>query len=209
MISPFLILPPKTPNPIFHFPAYNLCPPLSWPGIPLHWSIKPSQDQWPLLSLISEKAILCYIFLWSHGSLHVYSLIGSLVPGSSGGYKLVYIITVPPMGLQTSSVPWVLSLVPPIETLCSVYWLAVSHGYFDTPSMKNQSIYTLIFPCPWAYCGLRIVFWVFWASGLIATSQQSIPCVVSCDWVTSLRVLFSSFIHLPKDFMNSLFLIVE
>ena len=32
-----------------------------------------------------DKAILCYIFSWSHGSLHVYSLVGGLVLGSSGG----------------------------------------------------------------------------------------------------------------------------
>jgi hypothetical protein len=39
----------------------------------------------PLLPLLPEKAILCYICGWSHGSLHVYSLVGGLVPGSSGG----------------------------------------------------------------------------------------------------------------------------
>jgi hypothetical protein len=33
---------------------------------------------------------------------------------------------VPPMGLHTLSVPWVLSLVPPLGTLCSVQWLAES-----------------------------------------------------------------------------------
>jgi hypothetical protein len=30
-------------------------------------------------------AILCYICGWSHGSLHVYSLVGGFVPGNSGG----------------------------------------------------------------------------------------------------------------------------
>jgi hypothetical protein len=55
------------------------------PNIPLHWGIKPPQDQGPPLSLMSYKAILCYICSWSHGSLHVYSLVGGLVSGSSGG----------------------------------------------------------------------------------------------------------------------------
>jgi hypothetical protein len=32
-------------------------------------------------------------------------------------------IVVPPMGLQTPSAPWVLSLAPPLRTLCSVQWL--------------------------------------------------------------------------------------
>jgi hypothetical protein len=31
-----------------------------------------------------NKVILCYICGWSHGSLHVYSLVGGSVPGSSG-----------------------------------------------------------------------------------------------------------------------------
>jgi hypothetical protein len=35
--------------------------------------------------LMTDLAILCYICSWSHGSLQVYSLVGSLVPGSSGG----------------------------------------------------------------------------------------------------------------------------
>jgi hypothetical protein len=35
--------------------------------------------------LMSDKAILCCICIWSHRFLHVYSLVGSLVSGSSGG----------------------------------------------------------------------------------------------------------------------------
>jgi hypothetical protein len=53
-------------------------------SIPLYWGIKPSQDQTPLLPLMSNKAILCYICIWIHWSLHVYSLVGGLVPGSFG-----------------------------------------------------------------------------------------------------------------------------
>jgi hypothetical protein len=45
--------------------------------------------------LMSNKAILCYIFGWSHESLHVYSLIGGLVPGSSrvsGWFILLFLL---------------------------------------------------------------------------------------------------------------------
>jgi hypothetical protein len=55
----------------------------------------------------------------------VFSLVGGLVPGSSGGYWLVHIV-VPPMGLQTPSAPWVPSLAPSLGTLSSVQWKAVS-----------------------------------------------------------------------------------
>ena len=92
MLSPFPILPPprETSYSISPsscscecVPTHNLlCP---CPGIPLHWGIKSSQNQGPLFPLILNKAILCYICVWSHGSFHLYSLVGGLVPGSSGG----------------------------------------------------------------------------------------------------------------------------
>jgi hypothetical protein len=69
---------------------YEGPPPLTHPllshrsRIPLHWGIKPPQDQGPPLPLIPDKAILCYICSWSHESFHVYCLVGGLVPGSSG-----------------------------------------------------------------------------------------------------------------------------
>jgi hypothetical protein len=51
--------------------------------------IELSQDQKPLLPLMSNKAIFCYKCSWSHGSLHMYSLVGSLIPGSFGGGCIV------------------------------------------------------------------------------------------------------------------------
>jgi hypothetical protein len=70
-------------NSIIHPPIHPL-PPLH-PGIPLHWGIESSQDQGLLLPLVFNKAILWYICSWMHGSLHMYSLVSGLVPGSSGG----------------------------------------------------------------------------------------------------------------------------
>ena len=46
-------------------------------------------------------------------------------PKELWGYWLVHIV-VPPMELQTPSVPWVLSLAPSLGTLCSVQWMIVS-----------------------------------------------------------------------------------
>jgi hypothetical protein len=34
--------------------------------------------------LMTDMVILCYIYGWSHGSHHMYSLVGGLFPGSSG-----------------------------------------------------------------------------------------------------------------------------
>jgi hypothetical protein len=73
------------------------------------------------VSLMPDKAILCYICSWSHGSLHVYSLVGDLVPGSSGEVWLVDIVVLP-MGLQTPSAPSVFSLTPLLGSPCSTQW---------------------------------------------------------------------------------------
>jgi hypothetical protein len=70
--------------PLSSFPLENSLPPspspcspthsllLPGPGIPLHWGIESSQDKGPLLPLMTNKAILCYMCSWSHESLHVY-----------------------------------------------------------------------------------------------------------------------------------------
>jgi hypothetical protein len=49
------------------------------PDIPLHWCIGLS---YPWCPTRPSSATLCS---WSHGSLHVYSLVSGLDPGSSGG----------------------------------------------------------------------------------------------------------------------------
>jgi hypothetical protein len=96
MLSSFPVSPSETSYPIApppasmrlfshpstHPPTHPLLPPL--PCIPLHWGIEPSHDQGPLLLLMLDKAILCYIRGWSHGFLHVYSLVGDLIPENSG-----------------------------------------------------------------------------------------------------------------------------
>ena len=74
--------PPASMRVLPHLPIPSCLTTLVFPG---HWGIEPSQDQGPPLPLILDKAILCYICSWSHGSPHVYSLVGSLVPGSFGG----------------------------------------------------------------------------------------------------------------------------
>jgi hypothetical protein len=104
MLSPFPISPLKTPVPSLSPLPLGGCSPLTHPLIPhrsstlLCWGIEPPQDQGPPLPLMSDKAVLCYICGWSHGPIHVYSLVGGLVPGSSGeGVRLVDIVVVLPM----------------------------------------------------------------------------------------------------------------
>jgi hypothetical protein len=129
--------PLQIPDPIslspFYQPTHFQCP-----GIPLQWGIKPFQNQGPLFPLMSNKAMLCYISSWSHGSLHVYFLDGGIVPESSGGYWLVHIV-VPPMGLQVPSAPLVNSLAPQLHTLCSNQWLALYLSGTGRASQKTTT----------------------------------------------------------------------
>ena len=72
--------------------------PMSSTGILLSWGNEPSQFQVPLLSLIFYQAILCYSCCWSYEILHVYSLIGGYIPGSSGVWVSSYCCS--SMGLE-------------------------------------------------------------------------------------------------------------
>jgi hypothetical protein len=45
--------------------------------------------------IMSNKVILCHICGQSHGSLHVYSLVGDPVPGSSRGSSLLTLLLLP------------------------------------------------------------------------------------------------------------------
>ena len=74
------------------------------------------EDQGPASQIYTETINEEMKCSWSHEFLHVYSLVGGLVPGSSGRYWLVHIV-VPLMGLQIHSAPWILSLALPLGTL--------------------------------------------------------------------------------------------
>ena len=125
MLSPF------SPNPFpllpcFHegAPSPNHPLPLQHLGISLHWENAPSLNQRPLLPVMPDNAILCYIYNWSHGSLCV--LNGWCF--SPWEFWRVWLVdnVVPPIGLQTLTAPSVLSLAPSLGSTCLVRWLAAS-----------------------------------------------------------------------------------
>ena len=96
MFSPFQVSPLEIPYPITPSPSLteSTSPqlPSSYPGISLPWGIKHPQAQGPLLLLMSNKAILCYICSQCHGSFYLYSLVGGPVPRSSGGFGLLTLL---------------------------------------------------------------------------------------------------------------------
>jgi hypothetical protein len=123
MLSPFLVSPLKTPHPL---------PLITNPPIPISWpwhspilghrtftgprASPPIDDRLghPLLYMQLEPWVPpCVFFGWWFSAREL------------KGYWLVHIV-VPPIGLQTPSTPWVLSLAPSLGTLCSIQWMAVS-----------------------------------------------------------------------------------
>jgi hypothetical protein len=113
MLNPFLVSSLKIPYPL---PLLlNPPTPIPGPGIPLFWGTGPRasppiDDQLghPLLHMQLEPQIPpCVFFDWWFS------------PWELWRYCLFH-TDVPPMGLQTPSAPWVLSLAPSLETLCSV-----------------------------------------------------------------------------------------
>jgi hypothetical protein len=89
---------------ISNIPPFLVKSPIPSPLVLLLWECSPNHPPTPaslfchsctlghrafpgpqaLLPLMPNEAILCYICRWSRGSFHVYSLVGGLVPGSSG-----------------------------------------------------------------------------------------------------------------------------
>jgi hypothetical protein len=97
----------------------NLSTPISWPwhsptlghrAFTGPGASPPTDDQLghPLLHMQLEPSVPPSVFFGWWFS-----------PWELWGYWLIHIV-VPPMGLQTPSAPWVLSLVPSLGTICSV-----------------------------------------------------------------------------------------
>jgi hypothetical protein len=108
--------PPASMRVFPHPPAYYCLPALAFPyteALSLHRTKG-------LFSLMPYKAILCYIFDWSHRSLQLYSFVGGLAPGNSGrgvGWLILMFFL---WGCKPLSDPSVLSLTLPLGTMCSV-----------------------------------------------------------------------------------------
>jgi hypothetical protein len=104
-------------------PTHTLLPhPFS---ISLHWGIKCPYDQGPPLPWMPDKAIVCYICIWSHGFLLISFLVRGFVPwiSSESGYLIFFFFL--PIGLQCPSTPSVLPLTLPLRYPGLIRWLAM------------------------------------------------------------------------------------
>jgi hypothetical protein len=124
MLSTFLVSPRKNPYPLPPPPAPQPTHSHSWSwhSILGHRAFTgpraspPIDDRLghPLLHIQLEPHVPpCVFFDWWYSSKELWE------------YWLVH-IDVPPMGLQSPSAPWVLSLAPSLGTLSSVQWMTVS-----------------------------------------------------------------------------------
>jgi hypothetical protein len=124
---------------VIPFPSFPSEKPL-YPPLPL-FTNTPTPASWPWQSFIlgyrtltGPRASLPFDDRLGHPMLHMQLepwvppciVFGCLFsPRELWEYWLVHIV-VPPLRLQTPSVPWDLSLAPSLGTLCSDQWLAVS-----------------------------------------------------------------------------------
>ena len=116
---PFQVSPSEPPYPIplplwGCFPTHPL--PSSRTGISLHWGIEHPQAWGPLLTLVSNKAILCHICGQYMGlSMPILWLVVQSLGTPGGGLWPVDPVA-PSMGLQPPLAPSVLSPSPPLGT---------------------------------------------------------------------------------------------
>ena len=85
-------------------------------------------------------------------------------------------------------------------SLCSIICPCNSfHGYPVPLSKKDWSIHTLVFLLLefHVFCKLYLGYSKFLSQYPLIS--ECISCVFCCDWVTSLRMLSSRSIHLPKN----------
>ena len=86
MLSHFLVSLLNCPYPLPSCLLTKPHTPVSFPENPLQWDTEPSQDQGPLLPLVTGETILCYIWAGTMGP----SLVGGLVPMTSGVHIVSY-----------------------------------------------------------------------------------------------------------------------
>jgi hypothetical protein len=76
-----------------------------------------------------------------------------------------------------------------------------THEYFVPPSKKHQSIFTLDFFLLELHVVCELYLGYSELLGLSLLISECIPCEFFCDWVFSLRKIFSRTIHLLKNFI--------
>jgi hypothetical protein len=147
---------------------------------PLYWSGSGKASQETAISGSCQQA-----HLGIHNSVWVWCLYMGWIPRWSSLW----------MDFSSVCAPHFVSISPPVSILF--------------PLQRRTEASTL-----WSSFFLSFIWSVncilgiqnFWANIHLSVSVYH---VFFCDWVTSLRMIFSSSIHLPENFMKSLFLIAE
>jgi hypothetical protein len=108
---------------------------------------------------MSNKAIFCHICGQRHRLLHVYTLVGGPVPGSSGGVWPVDTVA-PSMGLQTPSAPSVPSPSPSlISELSPMVGCKFPPLYLSGSASQETAISG---SCQQALPGIHNSIWLWW-----------------------------------------------
>jgi hypothetical protein len=145
----------------------------------------------PHLPFLSGKAILCYLCIWSHGSLQVNFLVGGIASGNTDWVvRPAYVVL--PMGLQSPSAPLVLSPALPPDSLNSVGRLALSIliciGQLLPGPPKEPSHQVSV---------SKLLLTAATVSGLVSADMMDPQVVESSD--VSLSSIFVSVLHRDRN----------
>jgi hypothetical protein len=121
-------------------------------------------------------------------SVYIWWLIMEWIPGCNSLWMVHPFVSAPNFVFVTPSM--------------GVLFLILRRGKVST----FWSLFFLSFMC-FANCILGILS--FWTNIHFSVSTYQVSFFFLCDWVTSLRMIPSRSIHLPRNFINSLSLIAE
>ena len=98
----------------------------------------------------------------------------------------------------------------PFPLISAIYFISIfAPMSVFVPSKKDQSTHTLVFLLKELHVVCELYPGYLELLGWYPLISKCIPCAFFFNWVISLRMIFSSYIHLAKSFMNSPFLIAE
>jgi hypothetical protein len=183
-----------------HFPLQK--PPIPSPLLLLLWGCAPTHQPCLLSLLFSYTGALSLkvtnglfshwsltkpssaIYEWSHGSLHVYSLVGNLDPESSGCLIFLFF----QWGCKHLSAPLVLSINLPLGTPWSVQkmvWASASVYARLWQSLSGDSYIRLL---PTWTLGIHNSVWIW---SLIARSWKEPRCPSTEEWIQKMWYIYT------------------
>jgi hypothetical protein len=107
------------------------------------------------------------------------------------------------VGIVNGMAPQVIQSLVVISSVSTSHFVTLSMGVLFPPSKMDRSIHTMVFLLLEFYVVCELYLGYPELLSYYPLISECLPCVFFCDWVTSLRVIYSRSIPLSTNFMNS------